>query len=160
LFLRIYFHIKAVKDIYAKDMYTMEGDEELQELRKKRMRELMKRSVEAKMPENVPVGIIPLDSGNFNEIINSNVPVLVDFYTVWCPPCETMKPIVETLAKDYAGKFVFAKLNCDEESSIARQFSVYSIPTFIFFREGKPVKQVVGAVGRDPIEKIIKSLIS
>jgi thioredoxin 1 len=116
----------------------------------------MKRSVNAKMTGE----IIHANSGNFNEIISSNMPVLVDFFTFWCPPCKTMEPIIEALANDYAGKAKFAKINCDEEPMIARQFSVASIPTFIFFKEGKPVKQVIGAVGRDPIEKIIKSLLS
>lgn len=136
----------------------MEDDEELQELRKKRMAELMKTkgSVDAKMTGDV----IKADSSNFNEIINSNMPVLVDFWASWCPPCKTMEPIIEALAKDYAGKFVFSKLNCDEEPAIARQFSVSAIPTFIFFKNGSPVKQAIGAVGRDPIEKIMKSLLS
>jgi thioredoxin 1 len=138
--------------------HTLDDDEELQELRKKRMAELMKtkRSVDVKMAGQ----IIQADSSNFNEIINSNVPVLVDFYTTWCPPCAKMAPIIETLAEDYTGKFVFGKLNCDEEPAIARQFHVSSIPTFIFFKNGSPVKQVIGAVGRDPIEKIMKSLLS
>lgn len=136
----------------------MEDDEELQELRKKRMRELMKtkRSVDVKMTGQ----ILTADSSNFNEIINSNMPVLVDFWASWCPPCKTMEPIIEALAKDYAGKFVFSKLNCDDEPAIARQFLVSSIPTFIFFKNGSPVKQVIGAVGRDPIEKIMKNLLS
>jgi thioredoxin 1 len=135
----------------------LENDEELQELRKKRIAELMKtkRSVDEKMTGQV----IQADSSNFNEIINSNMPVLVDFWASWCPPCKTMEPIIEALAKDYSG-FVFAKLNCDEEPAIARQFHVSSIPTFIFFKNGSPVKQVIGAVGRDPIEKIMKSLLS
>ena len=135
----------------------MDDDEELQKIRKKRMRELlMKRSVDVKMKGD----IIQADSSNFNEIINSNMPVLVDFYTTWCPPCAKMAPIIEALATDYAESFMFAKLNCDEEPSIARQFSVSSIPTFIFYVSGRPVKQVIGAVGRDPIEKIMKSILS
>ncbi|MFX1519123.1 MAG: thioredoxin, partial [Promethearchaeota archaeon] len=113
----------------------MDDDEELQKLREKRMKELMTRSVNAKMTGD----IIQVGSDNFNEIINSNMPVLVDFYANWCPPCKTMAPIIEALAVDYKGKFVFSKLNCDEEPTIARQFSVSSIPTFIFFKNGKPV---------------------
>jgi len=146
------------KKYNGKVMYAMEDDEELQELRKKRMAELMKtkRSVGVKMAGQV----IQVDSSNFDEIINSNMPVLVDFYANWCPPCKTMAPIIEALATDYSGRIVFSKLNCDEEPAIARQFSVSSIPTFIFFKNGSPVKQVIGAVGRDPIEKIMKSLLS
>ncbi|MCK5587356.1 MAG: thioredoxin [Candidatus Lokiarchaeota archaeon] len=135
----------------------MEDDEELQELRNERIRELMmKRSIDTKMTGD----IIQANSSNFSEIINSSMPVLVDFYTTWCPPCAKMAPIIEALANDYAETFMFAKLNCDEEPSIARQFSVSSIPTFIFYVSGRPVQQVIGAVGRDPIEKIMKSILS
>ena len=74
---------------------------------------------------------------NFSdEVINSNVPVMIDFYADWCGPCKMMMPIVEKMADKYDGKVKIGKVNVDNESDLAEQFGVMSIPSFFFFKNG------------------------
>ncbi|MCX7705537.1 MAG: thioredoxin [bacterium] len=89
-----------------------------------------------------------LSKENFDAVINENPLVLVDFYADWCGPCRLMAPVVEELAKELEGKVVVAKLNVDEHSDIAARFQIFSIPTFIIFKDGKPDQRIVGAVGK------------
>lgn len=89
-----------------------------------------------------------LNKDNFEEVVNSNSLVLVDFYADWCGPCRMMAPIVEELAKELEGKVLVAKLNVDENPDIAARYQIFSIPTFIIFKDGKPDQRIVGAVGK------------
>lgn len=105
-------------------------------------------------------GVIPLDASNFNEMLGkTNKPLLVDFWAGWCAPCMMMAPVIEELARDYADKAVFAKLNVDENPEIASRYNVMSIPLFVIFKDGKPVERIVGAVGRKPLEKALEKYI-
>ena len=72
------------------------------------------------------------------EVTESSLPVLVDFYADWCGPCKAMSPVVEQLAAEYEGKVKVCKINVDDSQDIAARFGVMSIPTFIFFKDGKP----------------------
>lgn len=83
---------------------------------------------------------------NFQEIINSDKPVLVDFWAEWCGPCRMVGPIVEELAKEYEGKAVVGKLNVDHNPNASMEFGVRNIPTILFFKNGKVVDKQVGAV--------------
>ena len=84
---------------------------------------------------------------NFDEeVMKSDVPVLVDFYADWCGPCQMMGPVVEQLSIDYAAKVKVGKVNVDEAPNLASRFNVRSIPSFIFFKEGDVVDRVVGGV--------------
>jgi thioredoxin 1 len=100
--------------------------------------------------------IVRLTTSNFDRQINSGKPVFVDFWAVWCGPCRTMEPIVEKLAARYTGKAIFGKLNIDEESKIATKYEVQSIPTFMIFRNGKPVDAAIGAVGEAALDRLIQ----
>jgi thioredoxin 1 len=100
-------------------------------------------------------GPLILTSNNFYDIINSEKPVIIDFWAEWCAPCITMLPVFENLAKKYNGKMVFGRLNVDENGEISNRYQVFSIPTFIIFVKGKPVDIVVGAVGERSLEKTI-----
>ena len=83
---------------------------------------------------------------NFEEeVLNSPLPVLVDFYADWCNPCKMMAPTVAKLAEAYEGKVKVGKINVDEQPELASQFGVMSIPTLLVFRDGKLVNQAVGA---------------
>ena len=88
---------------------------------------------------------LKLSSENFKEeVLNSEKPVLVDFYADWCGPCNAMSPVIEELSKELEGKAKVGKINVDENSDIAVEYNVMSIPTLIVFKNGKEEKRLVG----------------
>ncbi|NTU49397.1 MAG: thioredoxin [Desulfobulbaceae bacterium] len=91
--------------------------------------------------------VIHLNSGNFDqEVLRADIPVLVDFWAPWCAPCKMMGPILESLAKEYAGRLKVGKVNVDEEGDLAGQFDVSGIPMFIVFQNGQIVETFTGAL--------------
>ena len=103
---------------------------------------------------------ITLTDANFDtEVVESDVPVLVDFWASWCGPCKMLGPIIEELAEEYEGKIKIGKLSTDDNSAIAGQYGVISIPTLILFKDGKPVDQLIGAVPKDNIVKKLDALL-
>lgn len=99
---------------------------------------------------------IQIDDSNFNtEVINSELPVLIDFWATWCGPCLAIAPIVEEIATEYISKLKVGKLDVDANPKTTMQFGIRSIPTLLVFKGGKVVEQIVGAVPkRQLIEKI------
>jgi thioredoxin 1 len=95
-----------------------------------------------------------------DEVINSEFPVVVDFWAEWCAPCHMITPILEELNKEYEGKIKVGRLNVDENPTIAGEYRIMGIPTLLFFRSGKLVDKVVGVVPKkalqDKIEMILK----
>lgn len=100
------------------------------------------------------------DSNFKTEVAESKLPVLVDFWAPWCGPCKAVGPIVEELATEFVGKIKVGKLNVDENQETAGQFGVMSIPTLLFFKEGKPVDSIVGVKSKEDIKKKMESLLS
>ena len=99
-------------------------------------------------------------SANFEEeVLNSEIPVLVDFYADWCGPCKMMAPIVESLAESFDGKVKVGKLNIDEEMDIAQKYRVMSITTFIVFKGGQALETSVGAMSKDDLEKKLQKVL-
>jgi thioredoxin 1 len=97
---------------------------------------------------------------NFEEeVVKSQIPVVVDFWAEWCAPCRIVSPIIEELAKDYQGKVKVGKLNVDENQNEAGKFGIMSIPTVMIFKNGKPVKTMIGAQGKDKYKKAIEEIL-
>ena len=94
------------------------------------------------------------------EVLNSTIPVIIDFWAEWCMPCHIMSPIVEEMAEKYDGKIKVGKLNVDENPSIAGRYSIMGIPTILFFKDGNIVDQVVGAVPKRILEEKVKKILN
>ena len=101
-----------------------------------------------------------LNMENFdNEINNSEKLVLVDFYATWCGPCKMLAPVLENIAEEYQDKINVYKVNVDEEMELARKFNIASIPTLIFFKDGKVAKTLVGLVSKSDLQEEINTLL-
>ena len=95
----------------------------------------------------------------FSDIISGSVPGVVDFWATWCGPCRALAPVVEEVASEYEGKAEIVKCNVDDCEEIAAQYSIRSIPTLIFFKDGKAVDRLVGAVPKSEITARIDALL-
>jgi thioredoxin 1 len=99
------------------------------------------------------------DSNFDDEVLHSELPVLVDFWATWCGPCRTISPLVEALAKEFSGRVKIAKLNVDENPATPGQYSVRGIPTLILFKGGKILDQIVGAVPKARLVSMIEKAL-
>lgn len=94
------------------------------------------------------------------DVMKASELVMVDFWAVWCGPCQMVAPIIDELAQEYAGKLKVRKLNTDESPEIAGRYQVMSIPTILFFRNGQPVEKLVGARPKRQFKELIDSLLA
>lgn len=94
------------------------------------------------------------------DVLENKMPVVVDFWAPWCGPCRMVGPIIEELAKEYEGKMVVGKMNADENPEITGKFNIMSIPTIMVFKDGQPVKAIVGAQGKDSYKKVFDEALS
>ena len=95
----------------------------------------------------------------FSELINSDTPVLVDFYADWCQPCKMLTPTVEELAGEFEGQVLVGKLNVDDNPNTAQKFGIRSIPTLILFKNGAPQAQKLGAMSKSQLAEFIDANI-
>jgi len=131
-------------------------DEELEKIKERKLRELQRRYLEKRKTSEEPA---KLTDASFDQFLKSYPAAVIDLWAEWCMPCQLVAPVVEELAKRYAGKVVFGKLNVDENPKTAAKFNINAIPTLLFFKSGKLVDQVVGVAPADELERRIKSLL-
>jgi len=106
------------------------------------------------------VSVISLTSDKFqSEVIQSNVPVLIDFWAPWCGPCKMIGPFIEQIADEYSGRLRVCKVNVDEESEIAEQHGIVSIPALVVYKDGAIVTQKNGAAPKHDIEALFQEFI-
>ncbi len=104
---------------------------------------------------------IQLTDGNFDEeVFETKLPVLVDFWADWCGPCRTMGSVIEQIAEEFEGQLKVAKLNVDYNPGAASFHGIRSIPTMIIFKEGKPVEEVIGAVPKEQLVEVISRALN
>ena len=104
--------------------------------------------------------VIELNDSNFdNEVVKSDLPVLVDFWAEWCGPCKMIAPSVEKISEEYSDKLKVGKLDVDSNPNISSTFGIRSIPTLLIFKNGSPVDQIVGAVSKEVISAKVDSHI-
>ena len=100
------------------------------------------------------------DSNFETQVLKSDIPVVVDFWAVWCGPCRMIAPVVEELAVEYSDKVQFVKLNVDENPDVSMKYGIRSIPTLLVFKNGKPVDQIVGAVPKREIKRHVEGALA
>jgi len=133
--------------------FISEEDEELRRIKEKKLKELMRLKGKKQEMSAKPV---PVTDSHFSETVDKHALALIDCWAPWCGPCVVISPIVEELAKEYAGKVLFGKLNVDENPRTAGRFQIFGIPTLLIIRNGKEVDRIVGLVPKDHIEARLK----
>lgn len=123
--------------------------DELAAIRARKMEEMMGMARSPAKPAEV-------SDATFNQTISSGGLVVVDCWAEWCGPCRMLAPVIEQLAKEYAGRVTFAKLNVDDKPATAARFRVMSIPTLLVFKDSKLVDTIIGAVPKTQIESTLR----
>ena len=100
------------------------------------------------------------DSEFDSEVLQSNIPVLVDFWAPWCGPCKSIAPVLEQVAETYAGKLKIVKINVDDNPQTPNEYDVRGIPNLVFFRGGKVVDRVIGAVPADQLDAVVSKVVA
>jgi thioredoxin 1 len=104
--------------------------------------------------------VTKVTDSNFNELLQSGKPVVIDFWAEWCGPCRMVGPIIEELAEQFDGKVIIGKMNIDENNDVVAKYSIRNIPTLLFFKNGELADRFVGAAQRTVYEDKINALLN
>ena len=130
-------------------------DEELERIIQEKIRKMLKQAQKPVIDHTIDV-----DEQKLAELVKKERIVLIDFWAEWCGPCKLMDPVMEQLAREYAGKVVIAKVNVDVNRTLASKMNIMAIPTYILFKDGTPVNRLTGAVGYKTLKALINKYIS
>jgi len=134
-------------------------DGELERIKRARLQEIMRGASQTEQWKSASNKPIKVTDATFKEMILNHSLVVVDCWAPWCAPCHMVAPIIEEMARDYAGRVLFGKLNVDENREVATQYQIMGIPTLLVFKNGKLVDRIVGAMPKKMLEpKIIRYL--
>jgi thioredoxin 1 len=104
--------------------------------------------------------VLTINHSNFDELVlNSKLPILLDFWAIWCGPCKAIGPIIDDLAEEYDGRFLMGKVNVDEESTLVQNFNIMSIPTLMIYKDGVQVERIIGARTKAELKQLIEKYI-
>jgi len=129
-----------------------ESDPELEEIRKKKLKEMQRRVGSQDNERRTWEGPLVVQDSNFDELVRHHPLMVIDCWAPWCGPCRMVAPIIEELARDYAGRVFFGKLNVDENPQTSVRFGIMSIPTLLIMKNGTEIERIIGAVPKDVIE--------
>jgi len=129
--------------------------DELERIRARKMQELLRRKTQAS-GRSMPDSPIKMTDSDFESLIQEYPLMVVDCWATWCGPCRMLSPVIDELARDYAGRVVFGKLDVDENPRTAMNFGIMSVPTLLIIKNGKLIDQIIGVVPRDYIESKLR----
>jgi thioredoxin 1 len=134
---------------------------ELKEIKKRKMEELKKRYLNGgkNMDEPLPSVPVTITDADFDEAVKKYTTIVIDCWAPWCGPCRMVGPVIEELAKEMQGKVVFGKLNVDENPMTSAKHKIMSIPTMLVFKEGKLIDKFVGAIPKDDLKQRLDSYL-
>ena len=134
-------------------------NEELERIKRTKLQEMMGRVAREKKEKTALSKPVEVTDTTFKRVIQSHPLVVVDCWAPWCGPCHIVAPLIEEMARDYAGRILFGKLNVDENREVAMQYQIMGIPTLLVFKDGKLVDRIVGAMPRQVLEPKINSYL-
>ncbi|RCV62990.1 thioredoxin 1 [Methanophagales archaeon] len=131
---------------------------EIEQIKERKMREMEERIKAGKGEQKEGIIDHPLivSDDTFMDVVRKHPLIVVDCWAPWCGPCKTIAPVIDELAKEYAGKVVFGKLNVDENPKVATDFAIMAIPTMFIFKNGEPVDVIQGALPKPYLEAKVK----
>jgi thioredoxin 1 len=138
---------------------STETDRELEDIRRKKMEEMQAMAEGRSMEGTMPDTPVTVEDSTFDQLVGRYNLMVIDCWASWCGPCLMVAPIVDELARSYAGKVVFGKLNVDENPQTAGRFGIMSIPTLLIVKNGSEVDRIVGAVPKQVIESTVRKYI-
>jgi len=141
-------NVKMLRGVWMRN----EEDEELERIKQAKLQEMMRNVVGEKQEKLALSKPVEVTDETFKETIQNHPLVVVDCWAPWCGPCRMVAPLIEEMARDYAGRILFGKLNVDENPKVATQYQTMSIPTLLVFKNGKLVDRIVGAMPRQMLE--------